>query len=278
MITVSTGTASAAQRLFARDVLQSQRRRLVALLRDLDDDAWRAPTRCSEWSVHEVVRHVCDVSVRWRTLLCGGSLASAGMEAMDPRTTPVEWLERSARERPADTLRIFEQTSADLVGAVERLATAGSDDRVAFPYGVLPWSIVAIHAFWDAWVHERDILLPSGHAHRSPAAESRGAAIYGLMMSCVPALLAGAEVRERVVLDGDGGGLFSAQVTRDAVTVVVSQPDQAGDALRGSLPEVVDAMAGRGRALPDVLEGPPDRVEQLAGFARFMRSGATSAS
>ena len=269
-LTVSTGSATDAQSRLALDALRSQRRRLVDLFSAFDDDAWTAPTRCAEWSVHEVVRHLCDVTVRWHALLRGEPPETVGTAALDPRTTPVVWLEGSAGESPVDTIGVFDRASADLLEDVAELATRNAIDRCLLPYGAVPWSALMLHLFWDAWVHERDILLPLDRTHASPTIESRAAATYALVMAAVPFLLLGTPFEETVVLDGDGGGSFQIHVRDGAVTVRMGEADDTPDPLRGALPIVVDSLIGRGPQPSQVLRGPAERAEALGKLRRFV--------
>ena len=291
-VTVATGSATEAQGLFARDALRSQRQRFAALLRGLDDDAWAAPSRCADWSVHQVVRHLCDVTLKAAALLRGGRPEEVGTVAVDPRTTPNAWLARSASERPRDTRIVFEDASAELLDAMDRHVAQAADGDVAWLYGQVPWSIAVLHVFWDAWVHERDILMPLRRAHDSPVIESRAAATYGLTMSCLPVLITGAPLDETVVLTGDGGGVFRLEVRNGGphareltpagfravgqVTITVGDRAVVGDSdggvepLRGALDDVVDSLVGRGPDLGQVLSGPPERVQRLETFRKFL--------
>ena len=287
-ITVTTGFANEAQGRFARDALRSQRRRLLDLFRGFGDETWAAPTRCTEWSVHEVVRHLCDVTLKSTALLRGATPESVGTEDVDPRTTPATWLTRSAGERPHDTLVVFEDASAELLAEVDRHIRDASDAEVPWLYGQVPWSIAVLHVFWDAWVHERDILLPLRRPHESPAVESRAAATYGLTMGCLPALVAGTPLDETVVLAGDGGGVFQLEARNGGpnareltmaatalpgeVTITTRDSDVGGRrrrAPRGVL-DVVDSLVGRGPELTEVLRGPPERVQRLGMLRAFM--------
>src|SRR5207249_3751140 len=174
----------------------------------LDEDAWTAQSRCTDWSVHEVTRHLCDVTLKSTALLRGELPEDVGSESVDPRTTPVAWLTRSAGEHPHDTLAVFEDASTELLDEVDRHVRDATDADVQWLYGPLPWSIAVLHVFWDAWVHERDIVVPLRGPHEAPAVESRAAATYGLLMGCSPAIVAGAPLDETVDLAGDGGGMF----------------------------------------------------------------------
>ena len=276
LLTVTTGYANESQARFARDALRSQRQRLAELFRGFDDETWAARTLCPEWNVHEVVRHLCDVTLRFHALVRGEPPEQAGTEGLDPRTTPAAWLARSATERPSDTIGVFERASGELLDDVERLTEGGGSDRCVMPYGEVPWSIVVLHVFWDAWVHERDILVPQGRSQDSPEVESRAAAAFGLFVSGLPSKLLGTTIDEVVVLNGTGGGVFALGVRDDTITVTISADadGKAADALRGDLPDVVDSLIGRGPTPSEALHGPAERAERLGGMRRFMRTPA----
>ena len=69
------------------DVLGEQRQRFVSILQGFGPGDWAAPTRCADWSAHDVIRHLCD---------CNAIAASAGPDdhtlditaGFDPRITP----------------------------------------------------------------------------------------------------------------------------------------------------------------------------------------------
>ena len=46
------------------DVFGRQRQRFVAVLQGFGPDDWAAPTRCTDWSAHDVIRHLCDNNIR----------------------------------------------------------------------------------------------------------------------------------------------------------------------------------------------------------------------
>jgi hypothetical protein len=107
---------------------------------------------------------------------------------------------------------VFEDASADLLDEVDRHARNATGADLPFLYGPVPRSVVVLHFFWDAWIHERDVLLPLRRPHESSAVESRAAAAYGLMIGSVPIGLAGTSLDETIVLAGDGGGTFRPEV------------------------------------------------------------------
>ncbi|GAA0385133.1 hypothetical protein GCM10009530_40080 [Microbispora corallina] len=54
--------AGAAERKTFIEPLTIRRRALVDLVQNMPDSCWNMQSRCSEWSIHQVVRHVRDVA------------------------------------------------------------------------------------------------------------------------------------------------------------------------------------------------------------------------
>src|SRR5947207_9621240 len=68
------------------DAYAGHRRRFASSAATLDQGALASPSRCSEWSVADVLRHGCDVD-RWLRTIWAGDLP---FNAFDPRVTPHE--------------------------------------------------------------------------------------------------------------------------------------------------------------------------------------------
>src|SRR5262249_25264259 len=159
-----------------------QRQRFAAVLRGFGPGDWAAPTRCTEWSAHDVVRHLCDGTMK---------LAAAGPDdrtldlaaGFDPRITPRGWPAVSAVEAPAATFRRFLETTGELlVVARGRLASSHRFD-VRLPYGPVEWTVLMLHGFWDSWIHERDVLLARGREHPTDDDATVYATGYGLFIA-----------------------------------------------------------------------------------------------
>jgi uncharacterized protein (TIGR03083 family) len=221
------------------DVFGEQRQLFVAVLQGFGPDDWAAPTRCAEWSAHDVVRHLCDgtavgvdVGPDDRTLDFAADF--------DPRVTPGRWLAASAGESPAATLgRLMTMTEDLLARARGRLARGDTFD-VHLPYGPMDWTVLLLHGFWDSWIHERDVLLACGAEHPTSDDATGYAAAYGLFLSAAVASLFGDSVQDTLTLGGDGGGVFDLD-NRGAVTLTVSREHATGPRAA----EVTDALAGR---------------------------------
>jgi uncharacterized protein (TIGR03083 family) len=221
------------------DVVSEQRRRFLAVLEGFGPDDWAAPTRCAEWSAHDVVRHLCDAN--GITHLGPGDRTLDVTAGFDPRTAPRGWLAASAGEPPGDTLaRLVATTDELLVVARRRLAEGRSFD-VFLPYGAMDWTVLVLHGLWDAWVHERDIMLMRVTEHPGSDDATFYATAYGLFLAAsVASVFAGDEVQEQLTLGGAGGGVFDVD-TRGAVAVTAMQVTVAGPPAA----VVVDALAGR---------------------------------
>jgi uncharacterized damage-inducible protein DinB len=88
------------------DAFRSQRRRFIRTVTALDASAWRAETRCMEWSVHDVVRHVRDATSLHVASLGGRPAPFSAHGPFHPATTPAVWLAASTgQSSPEETLR-----------------------------------------------------------------------------------------------------------------------------------------------------------------------------
>jgi hypothetical protein len=88
-----------------------------------------------------------------------------------------------------------------------RLAQSRRFD-VPLPYGPMDWTVLLLHAFWDSWIYERDVLLARGTDHPTDGDATVYAAAYGLFIAAAVASMFGDQVQEKLTLGGDGGGVF----------------------------------------------------------------------
>ncbi|MGH3380677.1 MAG: maleylpyruvate isomerase family mycothiol-dependent enzyme [Actinoallomurus sp.] len=249
------------------DAFGRQRQRFVAILAEFGPDDWAAPTRCAEWSAHDVVRHLCDATPALAAGADDRMLDTAA--GFNPRKTPREWLAASAGEPPAATLaRFVAKTGEALTLAHDRLAR-GETFGVGLPFGSADWTVRTLHVFWDSWIHERDVLLARGAEHPTDGDATGYAAAYGMFLAGAVAAMAGDRVGQSLTLDGDGGGVFDLDIS-GTVTLTVSRVPVTGQPAGGRpAARVADALAGRAQT-PDVLGDLPDgtraALTRLADF------------
>ena len=246
------------------DVFSEQRQRFVAVLQGFGPDDWAAPTRCADWSAHDVVRHLCDANAIATGIDDRTLDVTAGF---DPRITPRSWLTASADESPDATLgRLVATTEELLVLARARLAQSLRFD-VRLPYGPMDWTVLVLHAFWDSWIHERDVLLARGTEHPTDDDAAVYATAYGLFIAAAVASMFGDQVHEELTLGGDGSGVFDLD-SRGAVTLTVNRVTTAGKPAA----EVADALAGRSLVAAALGDLPTSSRTALSRIANFFNT------
>jgi uncharacterized protein (TIGR03083 family) len=144
--------------------VRQQRIRLGRVLAELSDDEWGRQSRCEEWTVQDVVSHLISTNRFWKASIEAGlaGTPTTFLATFDPVTSPLETTRRARGTPPAQTLAEYLATTAELVEVVDALEGDRWDAPAEAPTGHVPIRLVADHSLWDAWVHERDILLPLG--------------------------------------------------------------------------------------------------------------------
>jgi uncharacterized protein (TIGR03083 family) len=238
-------------------VFSEQRQRFVAVLEGFGPDEWAAPTRCSAWSAQQVVRHLCDANV---LVACPDALGIH--TGFDPRVTPRRWLAATEGEVPEATLDRFVTTTQELLVAVGDGLAEGHRADVRLPYGTMDWTVLLLHAFWDSWIHERDVLLASGRGHPTDDGATAYATAYGVFLAAAVASMQGDPVTLELTLGADGGGVFDLG-DGDGVTLQVTRQRTDGPPAA----EVADALAGRSpTALRRLPAGSRRALSRLAEF------------
>jgi uncharacterized protein (TIGR03083 family) len=248
------------------EVFGRQRRGFIAVLQGFGRHDWAAPTRCADWPAHDVIRHLCD---------CNAIIAAAGPDdrtlditaGFDPRITPRGWLPASAGESPDATLSRFAATTEEMLAVLRARLAQNRRFDVRLPYGPMDWTVFVLHAFWDSWLHERDVLLPRGTEHPTDDDATAYATAYGLFIAAAVASMFGDPVQEKLTLGGDGGGVFGLD-SRGAVTLTVTRTTAAGPPAA----QVTDALAGRAQTAAVLGDLPASSRAALSHLADFFNT------
>jgi uncharacterized protein (TIGR03083 family) len=141
-----------------------QRRRLGDVLAGLPDDAWAAASRCEGWAVRDVIAHLVGTNQFWSASIAAGRRGDPTrfLATFDPVSTPPLMVEPMRALPPGELLARYRASVDDLAGAVDGLGDAGLRQLAEAPPGHVEIAAVLLHALWDAWIHERDVLLPLG--------------------------------------------------------------------------------------------------------------------
>ena len=104
-----------------------QRRRMVDILGDLEAERWTVATRCSGWSIQDVVAHLIGTNRFWSLSIRSGLAGTPTrlLVGFDPVATPPKMVEPMRSLSPDAVLSDFADSVDDLAAALD-----GVDDVV----------------------------------------------------------------------------------------------------------------------------------------------------
>jgi uncharacterized protein (TIGR03083 family) len=249
-----------------------QRRRLEAMLAELSSEDWGGPSRCEDWTVQDVVAHIVGVNAFWHASLLAGldGTPTRVLVGFDPKTTPALMVAGMRNLSPGEVLDQFVVSNDALLDVMGQIDDDGWGALAEAPPGHLPIRVVAHHALWDCWVHERDIALPLGLTVTTEPDEVGSSLRYVCALSAVLAIAYGDHVT----------GVLAARVTEpdlnfvleagECVTVRDEMPPPEAPCLRGEGALLVDALSLRS-PLPASI--PIEWREVLGGLATAFTTG-----
>ncbi|HZQ85309.1 MAG TPA: maleylpyruvate isomerase N-terminal domain-containing protein [Acidimicrobiales bacterium] len=224
----------------------------------LTDADLAAPSRCSKWTVADVLRHGCDVDAWMQAIWSGGPLP---FTSFDPRTTPHDSVVEG-RELPDGEVR--DRYVASARAMADDVGSSGPERwglPSLCPAGPVPWWMSTLHVFYDSWVHERDALMPLGRS--VPVSPEETTPVLAWVVSLIGHV--GTDP-----LEVDVCGVHA--VLRDGVVSTLTAGSADGDGTPRSaagVAAIIDAVSGRG-SVEDALAGyDPAVVHRLGALARF---------
>ncbi|MDQ6698405.1 MAG: maleylpyruvate isomerase family mycothiol-dependent enzyme [Actinomycetota bacterium] len=253
--------------------LLRQRRRTGAFMASLDDAQWASATRCEGWSVRDVIAHLVGTDQFW---VVSATAAIAGtptryLAAFDPVVTPAQMVSGTRDVAPAEILATY----LDGIEALGDVLTGLDDAQWSLPAeappGHVPLHALARHALWDAWIHERDIVLPLGGDPIEEPDEVRASLQYAAALG--PALLATTGTSRPGTLVLDGTDPEAHVVVEAGETVVVSDATPSG----GTAPSDAVRLAGRSVELVEALSLRAPFPRAIAEDERWLFAGLASA-
>lgn len=182
--------------------LLRQRDRLAAILAGLDAGQWAAPSRCEGWSVQDVIAHLVTTNQFWAFSIGAGLQGepSTFLSTFDPVASPAQMVEAARSTSAVDTLARFVETNAALADVISTIDAEGWSVLAEAPPGHLAVALVAQHALWDSWVHERDIVVPLDLEPVVEPDEVAASLGYAVALSPSFAACAGSERRGAIVV------------------------------------------------------------------------------
>jgi uncharacterized protein (TIGR03083 family) len=228
--------------------LLRQRRRLASTLAGLTADQWAAPSRCDEWTVQDVVSHLISTNQFWAySVACGvAGEPTRVLATFDPVATPAAMAAAERAAPASDILERYTRTVEELAAVVDTIDDGQWSVIAESPPGHVAIDAVLLHGLWDAWVHERDIVVPLGLAPVEEADEVRQCLRY--VAALAPALAAaGGSTREGTlgVHATDPDVEFVVEVGSCVVVRDAPRPDGA-PCLTGRGVDLVEGLSFRG--------------------------------
>jgi uncharacterized protein (TIGR03083 family) len=253
-----------------------QRRRMETMLAALTDEQWQAPTRCEGWTVQDVIAHINGVNTFWEVSVRAGLAGTPTrmLVGFDPVATPASMVDAVRSLTANEVYDQFVAGNDGFLGAIADLDDDGWATLAEAPPGHIPIRLLASHALWDGWVHERDIALPLGITPSEETDEVVASLRYAAALS--PGFLLSRDEAPR--------GVFAVEVTEpdvaftleigDSVVVRNGAAPAGAPRLRGDAVELVEALSIRA-PLPD--STPPEWHELLVGLQRAFDTPSTVA-
>ena len=225
-----------------------QRRRFASILTGLDDAQWAAPSRCEGWSVQDVISHLVTVNRFWAIAFASARKGEPTrfLVELDPVATPAE-LVNGVRDLPwAKVLDGFVESNEEIADSVAGLDDDGWSMLGEAPPGHIPLRGVAYHALWDAWIHERDVVLPLGLPPVEEPDEIADSLRYVAALSPLFAVTAGAGRAGSVVIDATEPDVhLVVDVAADGVVVHDGEPSTDPLRFTGPAVELIEGLSFR---------------------------------
>jgi uncharacterized protein (TIGR03083 family) len=221
-----------------------QRRRMEAILGEFGDDEWAAPSRCEGWSNQDVIAHLVTVNQFWETSVRAGLAGEPTriLATFDPAAHPPLLIAPLAELSGKEVLEQFSSSNDGFLDAIAGLDAAQWSTAAEAPPGHISIRLLCAHALWDAWIHERDIVLPLGRAQALEDDELASCVRYAAAIG--PVLTLGTNAfRGNLAVDArNPDATFTITV---GSTVELRSGVADGPCLRGDTAELVDALSVR---------------------------------
>jgi uncharacterized protein (TIGR03083 family) len=233
-----------------------QRRRLESFLADLGEAEWARPSRCDGWTVQDVIAHVVGVNTFWQASLRAGLAGTPTriLTGFDPVATPASMVDSMRVLTPAEVLDQFVHSNDAFLGTLAGLDEPGWSTPAEAPPGHIPVRLLAQHALWDCWIHERDVALPLGSIPAVEPDEVLSSLRYAAALSPGFSIMNGDAFIGVFAVDAKDPDISFVVEVGESVTVrAAAAPDDA-PCLRGNAVELVEALSIRG-PLPTTAPG-----------------------
>jgi uncharacterized protein (TIGR03083 family) len=224
-----------------------QRRRLEAFLGTLSPDEWLAQSRCSGWSVRDVVAHLAGVNRFWSISIKSGVAGrpTTYLANFDPVATPEAMVDATRDLEVTQLLAEFTSSNDEFIGAIDDLSDDEWELPAEAPPGHLAVRLVVSHALWDGWIHERDICLPLGVTPPREPDEVACSLRYVAALSAAFAVTSGSNARGHYGVTAFEPDLSFKLTVTDTVALRDQGLDESVPTLSGDALALLEALSYR---------------------------------
>jgi uncharacterized protein (TIGR03083 family) len=243
-----------------------QRRRMESFLAGLTEAEWTRPSRCDGWTVQDVVAHVVGVNAFWRASVAAGLAGTPTriLTGFDPVATPALMVDSMRALTPTEVLDQFAQSNDAFLGPLTGLDEAGWSMPAEAPPGHIPVRLLAQHALWDCWIHERDIALALGSVPAVERDEVLSCLRYAAALSPGFSIMNGDALTGVFAVDAHEPDISFVLEVGESVAVRAGAAPGDAPCLRGNAVELVEALSMRG---PLPTTAPAEWRRLLGGLA-----------
>jgi len=245
-----------------------QRRRFASTVADLSTEELASPSRCTGWTVGDVLRHLVWCDLTMRRIWSGDGSISADF---DPRLTPDKAVQEDRAIADEEIRERYLLSTRTMVTDLDCADPQRFGQPSVSPAGHVPWWMSAVHLCWDSSIHERDVLLPLDRPVTQSDTETVPCLAYSLVLMSFFAGRDPLSVR-----------IGTIKVLRETGPVIVEEVTLSGESDDGVASsanscatnnpvKVIDAISGRG-SLGDSLAGDAAVIHRLGGLARYFGS------
>lgn len=227
--------------------LSRQRQRFEEVLKDLHPDEWSLASRCTGWSIQDVAAHLDGVNRFWAASVQAGLDGSPTriLKDFDPVATPELLVAPTRGLAPRAVLDSFVASNGELLGLLGSL----DDDQWATiaeaPPGHLPVRLLASHALWDSWVHERDVVVVVGRDQPCEPDEIEASLRYVSALTASLTVLTRPSTTQSVGVEALRPNVCFVLDVGERVDVRDVEPPMGLPTLRGDAVDLLDALSTR---------------------------------
>jgi uncharacterized protein (TIGR03083 family) len=250
-----------------------QRRRFETMLESLSESDWSSPTRCESWTVQDVVAHLVGVNAFWHASVRAGLAGTPTrvLAGFDPATTPDLMVAPMRELAPKEILAQFVSSNDAFLGVLAELDQSGWETVAESPPGHVPIRLLAAHALWDSWIHERDIAIPLGLTPPVEPDEVASCLRYAAALSPAFLISAGHTLAGRFAVEATDPSVCCVLDVGESVSVRDDKAPPEAPCLRGHAVTLVEALSIRAPLSP---ASQPEWLALLQGLATAFTADA----